>query len=127
MSVAFQDYYATLGVAKNATQSEIQKAYRKLAKKYHPDINKEKGAEDQFKKVNEAYEVLKDPTTRKKYDQLGSGFRSGDPFNPRGGQTRGGPDIGFDFGETFSGSGFSSFFDAIFGGGGSQKRPEPDF
>jgi curved DNA-binding protein len=126
MSVAFQDYYATLGVARNATPAEIQKAYRKLAKKHHPDINKEKGSEDQFKKVNEAYEVLKDPETRKKYDQLGSNFRSGDPFTPRGGGAHAGPDLGFDFGEAFSGSGFSSFFDSLFGSQYSQRQ-EQDF
>jgi len=128
MSVAFQDYYATLGVSRTATAAEIQKAYRKLAKKYHPDISKEKGAEDQFKKVNEAYEVLKDPETRKKYDQLGSNFRSGDPFTPKGGGAKWGPDVGFDFSESFSGSGFSSFFDALFGSQYRQKHePAYDF
>jgi curved DNA-binding protein len=128
VSVAFQDYYAILGVARTATQTEIQKAYRKLARKYHPDVNKEKGAEEQFKKATEAYEVLKSPDTRKKYDQLGSSWKSGEPFNPRGGRAGTAPDMGFDFGETFSGSGFSSFFDAIFGSqGGGRVREEPDF
>lgn len=118
MSVAFQDYYEILGVARQATQAEIQKAYRKLARQYHPDVNKEKGAEDKFKKLNEAYEVLKNPQTRKKYDQLGSHWRSGEPFSP----PRGDQDIRFDFGEAFSGTGFSSFFDMLFG---SQARRGP--
>jgi curved DNA-binding protein len=122
MSVAFQDYYEILGVTRNATQAEIQKAYRKLARKYHPDVNKDKGAEDQFKKANEAYEVLKNPETRKKYDQLGSQWRTGDPFNPRGnGGGGGGQDVGYDFGDAFSGSGFSSFFDMLFGQKGQRQ------
>jgi len=65
----FKDYYAVLGVAKNASQAEIQRAYRKLARKYHPDINKTPGAEDRFKDLGEAYEVLKDPDKRAKYDR----------------------------------------------------------
>lgn len=127
MSVAFQDYYATLGVSRTATATEIQKAYRKLAKKYHPDVNKEKGAEDQFKKVNEAYEVLKDPETRKKYDRLGANYKSGDPFTPKSGGAKWGPDAGFDFSESFSGSGFSSFFDAIFGSQHQKHTADYDF
>lgn len=132
MSVQFQDYYKILGVARTATADEIQKAYRQLARKYHPDINKEKGAEDQFKKVSEAYEVLKNSDSRKKYDALGSNWKAGDNFKtPPGWQG-----VNFDFGNLGgSGGGFSSFFDTIFGPsrrGSSMwedietpRRPEP--
>lgn len=122
MSVQFQDYYQILGVARTATQDEIQKAYRKLAKQYHPDVNKEKGAEDKFKKASEAYEVLKNPESRRKYDALGSNWKAGDNFRtPPGWQN-----IHFDFGNLGGGSGpgfggFSSFFDAIFGGTGATQ------
>lgn len=116
MTVAFQDYYETLGVGRQATQAEIQKAYRKMARQFHPDVNKDKSAEDKFKKVNEAYEVLKNPATRKKYDQLGSHWRSGEPFSPPRGTTS--SSQGFDFSDAFSGTGFSSFFDMLFGSQG---------
>lgn len=119
MSVAFQDYYEILGVPRGSTQAEIQKAYRKMARQFHPDVNKEKGAEDKFKKINEAYEVLKNPESRKKYDQLGSNWRAGEPFSPpRGGAHQEG---GFDFSDAFSGSGFSSFFDSLFGNQGKRS------
>lgn len=117
MAVQFQDYYKILGVARTATADEIQKAYRKLARQYHPDMNKEKGAEDKFKKVSEAYEVLKSPDSRKKYDALGSNWKAGDNFKtPPGWQN-----VGFDFSNlgnqgSHQGGGFSSFFDSIFGG-----------
>lgn len=117
MSVAYQDYYQILEVGRGATQAEIQKAYRKLARKYHPDVSKEKGAEDKFKKATEAYEVLKNADTRKKYDQLGSNWKAGEPFSSGKG-TQG----GVDFGEAFSGTGFSSFFDALFGSQGKKER-----
>ena len=68
MSVKFEDYYKVLGVSRSATQEELQSAFRKLARKYHPDVSKEPDAEEQFKKINEAYEVLKDPETRRRYD-----------------------------------------------------------
>ncbi len=71
----YRDYYATLGVPKDATKEEIQKSYRKLARKYHPDVNKSAGAESKFKEINEAYEVLKDPGNRKKYDRFGSAWK----------------------------------------------------
>jgi curved DNA-binding protein len=112
----FQDYYKTLGVSRTATQDEIQKAYRALARKYHPDVNKEKGSEEQFKKVSEAYEVLKSSESRKKYDALGSGYKAGDNFRPPPGWQN----VQFDFSNLAGGAGFggfSSFFDAIFGGG----------
>lgn len=107
MSVSFQDYYKTLGVSRQSSADEIQKAYRKLARQYHPDMNKEKGAEDQFKKISEAYEVLKSPDSRKKYDALGSNWKAGERFTPPSGWQNSG----------FDGSGFSSFFETIFGPG----------
>ena len=73
--MTYKDYYATLGVDKTASQDEIQSAYRKLARKYHPDVNKEAGAEDRFKEIGEAYEVLKDPEKRQKYDRYGSAWK----------------------------------------------------
>ncbi len=78
----FKDYYATMGVARDATQDEIKRAYRKLARKYHPDVSKEPDAEARFKEVGEAYEVLKDPEKRKRYDALGSNWRAGQEFSP---------------------------------------------
>lgn len=120
MPVTFQDYYDTLGVSRTATQDEIQAAYRKLARKHHPDVSKAAGAEEKFKQVGEAYEVLKDPEKRKKYDALGQNWKTGQEFNPPpgwqsygGGQRPGG--VEYDFG---SGADFSDFFEQIFGGGG---------
>jgi curved DNA-binding protein len=114
----FKDYYAVLGVAKNASQEEMQRAYRKLARKYHPDINKTTGAEDKFKDIGEAYEVLKDPDKRAKYDRYGTAWKAAQ----QGGGTPppGYEDIWFDLGgaEDFAfsgGSGFSSFFEQLFG------------
>lgn len=115
MAVSFQDYYKILGVSRSASTDEIQKAYRKLARQYHPDMNKEKGAEEQFKKVSEAYEVLKNPESRQKYDALGSNWKAGERFTPPSGWQS----VNFDFGNLGAqgaGGGFSSFFDAIFGG-----------
>jgi curved DNA-binding protein len=125
MAVEFQDYYQVLKVSKTATQQEIQKAYRKLARTYHPDINKEKGAEDKFKKITEAYEVLKNPEARKRYDMLGSNYHSGQPFTPPGGQ--GWQNVNVDFGDLggSGASGFSSFFEQFFGGGFKQQRRRP--
>ncbi len=118
----FQDYYETLGVQRTASQDEIKKAYRKLSKKYHPDINKAKGAEDKFKQIGEAYEVLKDPDKRKKYDQLGSSFHPGDEVRPPPGWQN----VDFNFGGARGPGGaggevpgsFSDFFEAFFGAGG---------
>ena len=127
MSVEFQDYYETLGVSRDATDAEISKAYRKLARKYHPDISKEKNAEEKFKQLNEAHEVLKDSETRKRYDALGRNWKAGEQFTPPpewqemfGGFANGGGSFEFsssDFGGTAAGGGFSDFFNAIFGGG----------
>jgi curved DNA-binding protein len=114
----FQDYYKTLGVNRNASQKDIQTAYRKLARKMHPDINKEKDAEAKFKAINEAYEVLKDPEKRHKYDELGANWRDGDKYSPPPGWEAGNFD-GFEF-YSSDGSGFSEFFESLFGRGRSQ-------
>lgn len=113
----YKDYYKVLGVERDASQDEIKRAYRKLARKYHPDVNQEAGAEDQFKELGEAYEVLKDPEKRAAYDELGSNWQRGQDFEPP-------PD--WDAGFEFSGGGFtdmgggqfSDFFENLFGGGG---------
>ncbi|HYU32072.1 MAG TPA: DnaJ C-terminal domain-containing protein [Thermoanaerobaculia bacterium] len=124
----YKDYYATLGVKKDSSADDIQKAYRKLARKYHPDVNKDPAAEMKFKEVGEAYEVLKDPDKRKKYDQFGSHWKR----TQGGGPPPGYEGMPFDFsgfeGYDFSGfggpgggggpEGFSSFFEMLFGSGG---------
>ncbi|MFP4382996.1 MAG: DnaJ C-terminal domain-containing protein [Spirochaetia bacterium] len=128
MAVKYQDYYKILGVSRTASQDEIQSAYRKLARKYHPDINKSKDAEQKFKEIGEAYEVLKDPEKRKKYDALGANWKAGEDFRPppgwdfegfgnrQSGQGTGGFDFNF-FGDNEGGrTGFSDFFESIFGG-----------
>ena len=121
MPVQFRDYYQTLGVSKTASEDDIKSAFRKLARKYHPDVAKDKKtAEEKFKEINEAYEVLGDPEKRRKYDELGAGWdQPGGPPPPqwgREGRTPGGQDYEFNFG----GTGFSDFFEAFFGrsGGG---------
>jgi curved DNA-binding protein len=78
----FRDYYETLGVARTATEAEIKAAYRKLARKYHPDVNKEAGAEEQFKELGEAYAVLKDTEKRAAYDRFGANWKNGQDFTP---------------------------------------------
>jgi curved DNA-binding protein len=115
----YKDYYAVLGIAKAASQDDIQKSYRKLARKFHPDVNKDQKAEAKFKEIGEAYEVLKDPEKRKKYDQLGMAWnRAGGP--PPGWQEvnfgQGG--AGFDFSGFGGSGGFSDFFEMLFGAGG---------
>jgi len=118
MAVKYKDYYSVLGVGRNASQDAIQKAYRKLARKYHPDVNKDPSAEEKFKEISEAYEVLRDPEKRKRYDMLGSNWKAGQDFRPPPGWDMG--DIRFDFGpggRKSSGAfgGFSDFFEALFG------------
>lgn len=122
----FKDYYDTLGVKPDASDAEIKRAYRKLARKYHPDVSKEAGAEEKFKSVNEAYEALKDAERRSEYDNLrAGGYRAGDEFRPppnwQGG--RGGGQGGF------QGEDFSDFFESVFGrgraGGGPRGHAGP--
>jgi curved DNA-binding protein len=124
MAVKFQDYYQTLGVERSVSREEIQKAYRKLARKYHPDINKDKDAEEKFKQINEAYEVLKNPEKRKKYDTLGPNWQAGQDFTPPPGwegvhfDFRTYPEGVADFDQGgFRGGGFSDFFEMLFGQG----------
>ncbi|MEW7979161.1 MAG: DnaJ C-terminal domain-containing protein [Candidatus Sedimenticola endophacoides] len=113
----FKDYYKIMGVKRDASQDEIKRAYRKLARKYHPDVSKEADAEARFKEVGEAYEVLKDPEKRAAYDQLGANWKAGQDFRPP-------PDWdqGFEFhGGGFTGADaeqFSDFFESLFGRGG---------
>jgi len=126
----FKDYYEILGVEQGAGEAEIKTAYRRLARKYHPDVSKEAGAEDKFKAVNEAYEALRDPQKRAAYDQLRArGYRPGDEVQPPPGGFGGGAE-GFDFEEIFAGGGagggFSDFFESLFGrqrGGFGQQPP----
>jgi len=110
----YKDYYKLLGVARDATRAEIKSAYRKLARKYHPDISKEVDSEEKFKEVGEAYEVLKDTEKRAAYDQLGNQWNEGQDFRPP-------PDwdAGFEFsgGSGNAGSAYSDFFESIFGRG----------
>ena len=116
----YKDYYAILGVDKKAQEDEIKKAYRRLARKYHPDVSKEKNAENQFKDVQEAYEVLKDPKKREAYDTLGSNWRGGQDFRPPPGwQGQGQGQGGGQFTEEDMGN-FSDFFSQMFGGGGAR-------
>jgi len=140
MAVEFRDYYETLGVSKTASADEIKSAFRKLARKHHPDVAKDKkAAEEKFKQINEAYEVLSDTDKRRKYDELGANWDQPGGFHPPpgwggGGQRGGGNPFGggnsggveFEFG----GTGFSDFFEAFFGGGrgrsahGFGQRPQ---
>src|SRR2546423_13030941 len=94
MAVKYKDYYESLGVSRTASDEEIKKAFRKLARKYHPDVAKGKGTEDKFKEINEAYEVLGDPAKRKKYNELGANWRSGADFSPPPGWENRGPFAG---------------------------------
>jgi len=135
MAVKYQDYYETLGVSRDANQKQIHAAYRKLARKYHPDINKSSDAEDRFKHIGEAYEVLRDPDKRKRYDALGENWKAGQDFTPppgweffnfgggsrsRAGARSGGNGYEFRIFDGFGDSpfsGFSDFFETLFGGG----------
>lgn len=110
----FKDYYQTLGIARDATLAEIKKAFRKLARKYHPDVSKEKDAEIRMREINEAYTVLSDPEKRAAYDQLGSGYQPGQEFHPPPGW-----DAGFEFSShgfsPHEAADFSDFFAELFG------------
>jgi curved DNA-binding protein len=125
----YRDYYQMLGVTRSASEADIKKAYRRLARKYHPDVSKEAQAEQKFKEVQEAYEVLKDPEKRAAYDQLGSEWKSGQQFRPppdwgsgfefRGGPRSGGARAGGGQEQVFEDAeGFSDFFSSLFGGRG---------
>ncbi|NEX19153.1 DnaJ domain-containing protein [Thiorhodococcus mannitoliphagus] len=126
----FKDYYQIMGVKRDATQDEIKRCYRKLARKYHPDVSKEPDAETRFKEVGEAYEVLKDPEKRAAYDQLDPNLNAGEDFRPP-------PD--WDQGFEFHGGGFtaadadqfSDFFETLFGrsgfGGAQRRQAHPEF
>lgn len=131
--MAYIDYYKILGVDKSAGTEDIKKAYRKLARKYHPDLNpNDKEAHQKFQQINEANEVLSDPEKRKKYDQYGENWKHAEQFEQArqsqqagggaysgfGGQEFGGQDFGGGFGE----SGFSDFFESLFGGGGGRRK-----
>ena len=129
MPVAFRDYYESLGVARDASADEIRRAYRTLARKHHPDVNKEQGAEDRFKEISEAYEVLRDPEKRARYDRLGANWRAGQDvsgapgFDPSGGFEGFGGDGGFgDVRFDFGGEEFSEFFSGMFGRRGRARR-----
>jgi curved DNA-binding protein len=131
----YRDYYKILGVARTASADDIKKSYRRLARKFHPDVSKEKDAEAHFKEVQEAYEVLKDPEKRAAYDQLGSEWKSGEQFRPppnwangfefRGGPRGGRPGAGRRSGteEVFEDEGYSDFFSSLFGGAGAGNSP----
>ena len=124
----YLDYYAVLGVARDASADEIKKAFRKLARQYHPDVNKSAGAEARFKEINEANEVLSDPEKRKRYDALGQNWKSGQDFTPPPGwggfegASSGPGGIHFDFGGAQGGGDFSDFFSALFGDLGDEGR-----
>lgn len=123
----FKDYYDVLGVKPDASAEDIRSAYRKLARKFHPDVSKEKNAEERFKDINEAYEALREPDRRSAYDQArAGGFRAGDDFRPG----PGGGGFEFDMGDAGGNGQFSDFFESLFGrmrsgagaGGGSSRR-----
>ena len=119
----FKDYYQTLGVERTATQDDIKRAYRKLARKYHPDVSKDADAERRFKEVGEAYAVLKEPDKRAAYDRMGANWKAGQDFQPPPNW-----DAGFEFsGGDEQGADFSDFFETLFGqrarhGGGAQRE-----
>jgi curved DNA-binding protein len=120
----YKDYYEVLGVTRGADADAVKRAYRKLARKYHPDVSKEKNAESKFKEVQEAYEVLRDPDKRAAYDQLGRDYRPGQQFRPP-------PDWSQRFGHSGSQrfsdlNGFSDFFSSLFGGAAGGPPPDAE-
>lgn len=122
----FKDYYTVLGIPKHASKDDIQREYRKLARKYHPDVNKTPAAEEKFKEIGEAYEVLKDPDKRAKYDRYGAAWKAAQQSG--GTPPPGYEDVWVDLGNTgeifFSGtSGFSNFFEQLFGSASGRQRP----
>jgi curved DNA-binding protein len=127
LAVGFRDYHEVLGIPRGAGDEEIRSAYRKLAREYHPDVNKDPGAEDRFKEVSEAYEVLRDPEKREKYERLGADWKAGDDVSGASGfgggsGFRGGSGFGGGNGQGFGGDGgFSDFFESFFGQGGSAR------
>lgn len=122
MPVEFKDYYRTLGVSRDASQDDIRKSFRKLAREFHPDVAKDKkAAEEKFKEINEAYEVLSDAAKRKKYDALGANWNRAQPPPGAGGGPRGfRGENGEEFEFHFGGTGFSDFFEQFFGGRGER-------
>ncbi len=119
----FKDYYDTFGLPRSATQDDIKRAYRKLARKYHPDVSKDPDAEARFKELGEAYAVLKDPEKRAAYDQMGSQWKAGQDFQPPPGWDAGFEFTGRDFGSG-DGMDYSDFFEALFGHQGrAGQRP----
>src|SRR5215472_2799777 len=135
----FRDYYKILGVERSATADQIKTAYRRLARKFHPDVSKEPNAEAHFKEMQEAYEVLRDPEKRAAYDQLGSEWKSGQSFHPppdwgsgfefsgrpTGAGRAGRRQAGATAGGTYSEEDFSDFFSSLFGGGSPFAGPTP--
>jgi curved DNA-binding protein len=120
MAVEFKDYYATLGVSRDASTADIKKAFRKLARKYHPDVATDKtAAETKFKEINEANEVLSDPEKRRKYDELGADWEHAQQAGHPGRGPFAGQDMDFNFG----GTGFSDFFEQFFSGASRQGFP----
>ncbi|MBA3731320.1 MAG: DnaJ domain-containing protein [Gammaproteobacteria bacterium] len=122
----YKDYYKILGVDRKATTADIKKNYRRLARKYHPDVSKEPNAEARFKELGEAYEVLRDSEKRRAYDQLGANWRAGQDFRPPPGwqdPARGYAQGGFRSGPGAGSGGFSDFFESLFGGGGFAQAP----
>ncbi|HBA86192.1 MAG TPA: cytochrome C biogenesis protein [Verrucomicrobia bacterium] len=130
MPVKYLDYYKILGVGRNASQEDIKKAYRKLARKYHPDVNKTAEAENKFKELGEANDVLSDPEKRRRYDELGANWKAGQDFTPPPGyenfryRQQQGPQGGAEFNFNDIG-GFSDFFESIFGGFNQKTARSP--
>jgi len=114
----FKDYYETLGLSRDASDADIKRAYRKLARKYHPDVSKEADCEAHFKDVQEAYEVLKDADKREAYNRLGPNWRHGDPFTP----PEHDPNFNYQTGNFGEGADFSDFFESIFGPRGTRQQ-----